>query len=409
MGQVQGKARSLEAVWICLLLLVLPMTVGGCTDAREIEDVGFIMGLGIDRAEAGAGRASEELRVWVQVVIPSSKPEEAQHGTAWLGSAVGGSVWQALRALETRSGRSLFLGHVRTVVLGEEFARAGIAEALDIFARDAQFRYKSLLVVTPDSVEELLSVESPQEPMASTLINSIMRNADRPSTAPMSTFLRVITSLEQAGDQPLLARVSLPDQKVGQGGEAAGAPAGGGPTAPPRASQGQGGAEGGGPSEAGPGGQTQQKPQELEVCGAAVFHGDKMIGWLSSEETAMALMLRNELQRYSFTAPAPGDAPGTIGVFVMDATSSIRTGRIEPDLSRVPVHITVKGHVEIREIKSPREFLTPEEVQRINDELSKKMQDELTHCVQLAQREFGTDFLGVGEAFRKRLSVRRWE
>ena len=113
-----GALRFGRAV-IVLACLFAAASLSGCRDAREIESVGFVLGLGID--ETADGR----IEVWAQVALPSAKPAEEEKQQSWTARSVGDTVWDAVRQLNDRSAKVLFRAHVRALVFGERFARGG--------------------------------------------------------------------------------------------------------------------------------------------------------------------------------------------------------------------------------------------------------------------------------------------
>lgn len=382
-------------VMACLLAAV---SVSGCRDAREIESVGFVLGLGID--ETADGR----VEVWAQVALPSAKPAEEEKQHSWTETSIGDTVWDALRQLNNRSTKVLFRAHVRALVFGERFARGGVARALDVLARDGQFRYKSWVFVTSDPVGDVLGVETKQSSSAALYLDDLMRNTARSSTAPRSRFLDLLTAIEQPGDQPLLARVSLAGPADGGGqpeGEESTAEAG-------RAGrdQGAGGPEG---TESAP----DTEPKELRVEGSAALCGDRMAGWLDAEETAMALMACNRLPAYSFVMPMPGDEGGTIGFEMIRSHADtlfpkgIHTGHAAGLVTEVVIRIT--GTVDIREVLSSERLMSMQSLDRLQAGISRHLEAGIRRLVDAAQNRLGCDVISIGECVRRRVPAKVWE
>ena len=355
---------------VVLVCLIAAVSVSGCRDAREIENVGFVLGLGID--ETADGR----IAVWAQVALPSAKPAEEEKRQSWTAGSVGDTVWDAVRRLSNRSTKVLFRAHVRALVFGERFARGGVARALDVLARDGQFRYKSWVFVTSDPVGDVLQAETKQSSSAALYLDDLMRNASRSSTAPRSRFLDLLTSIEQPGDQPLLARVSLA-----------------------------------GPKDSG--GQPETEPGELRIEGSAALCGDKMVGWLDAEETAMALLVCNRLPAYSFVVPMPGDPGGTVGFDMIRSHTDtlfpegVRTSGQAPPVTDVVFRIT--GTVDIREVLSSEQLMSVQSLKVLEDGISRHLEAGVRRLVEAAQNRLGCDIISIGECVRRRVPARVWE
>ncbi len=403
-GQPPMPARSgLRLVALAVACVLAAASASGCRDAREIESVGFVLGLGIDETEDG------RIEVWAQVALPSAKPGEAQQQQSWIASSVGKTVWAAMRELSNRSDKVLFRAHVRTLVFGERFARGGILRALDVLARDGQFRYKSWVFVTSDPVGDVLGAEAEQSSVAALFIDNVMRNTARSSTAPRSRFLDLLTSMEQPGDQPLLARIRLEgiddDEGAGRGrGEESGESEGAG--------DGEGTAGNGG-DESKPEAKSKAGPKELAIGGSAAFRGDRMVGWLDEEETAMALMVCNRLTAYSFVVPMPGGAGGTVGFDVIRSyAGTLFPGgiRTDPeDLGTMDVVLRVTGTVDIREVLSEDQIMSMRSLERLEDGISRHFEAGVKRLVDASQNRLGCDIIGLGESVRRRIPVNVWE
>lgn len=359
---------------VCLLAVV---SVSGCRDAREIESVGFVLGLGID--ETADGR----IEVWAQVALPSAKPAEEEKQQSWTARSVGDTVWDAVRQLNNRSAKVLFRAHVRALIFGERFARGGVARALDVLARDGQFRYKSWVFVTSDPVGDVLGAETKQSSSVALFLDDLMRNTARSSTVPRSRFLDLLTSTEQPGDQPLLARVRLVESE-----------------------------DGGGQPE-GEAGMAEAGPKELRIEGSAALCGDRMAGWLDAEETAMALMVCNRLAAYSFVMPMPGDQGGTIGFDMIRSHADtlfpegIHAQRAAGQVTDVVIRIS--GTVDIREVLSSEQLMSMRSLEGLEAGISRHLEAGVKRLIDAAQNRLGCDVMSIGECARRRVPTEVWE
>lgn len=376
---------------VCLLCVVLAFSLSGCWDARDIDHIGFVMGMGVDESDDG------QTTVWVQMALPSPGLEKAGEFPGWMGSATGRTIMEAMSVLKTKSAKTLFRGHVRVLVIGEKIARKGLRPILDFLARDSQFRYNSWVVVTSDPVSKVFEVEVEQENMASAYINDMMRHAILSSTAPQSRFRDFMSTLGEPGDQPILARVRLVKAD---------------PTEKDVDEEGQGAGEGGSGSPKGDG---QGKPDkdDLAISGCAALHGDSMVGWLTPEETAMVLMVRNKLKEYSFIHEVPGPEGGTVGVQVLRSRATTELPpKDEMTVTGLPgseVRIRVTGRVYIREVTSEEQFATVKASQNLSRGVSEQIEREMKSLIETVQRRLGSDILGIGEAVRRQVAYHTWE
>lgn len=70
-----------KALAACIPLLLLPMLLSGCWERKELNELAFVLGLGLDKAEDG-------YKVSMQVVIPSSITSQSAGGSGGSGVPV---------------------------------------------------------------------------------------------------------------------------------------------------------------------------------------------------------------------------------------------------------------------------------------------------------------------------------
>ncbi len=123
------------------LLMLILVSLTGCWDRTEINDLAFILTTAVDLEEDGSIRYS------VLLPLPGSMggPTGGGGGTAgnttyYIDSAVGDTIRSAQAKLQKRMSRRMFLAHRRTLVVGEEYAKKGIREIFDATARTAESR-----------------------------------------------------------------------------------------------------------------------------------------------------------------------------------------------------------------------------------------------------------------------------
>ncbi len=383
--------RWLSLSCLGLVLVCLGLVVSGCGTAVDMEDVGFVVALGVDSEDDG------KVRLWLEVAEPGMGVESLAKQETLLASTEGDTLYDAFIKLETRSSRNLTLGHVRTIVIGERLARAGLRQAVDALMRDATLRLKAWVLVTPDPVEEVLSLSIAGQP-AGMFIGSLMQREAQRAGAPSSRIVDLVTHIEERGVQPLIARVGLARESESAGG-------------------GGGGAEGGaaqGSASGGDGSGTSMNLSDMFVLnGAAVFKGDKMVGWLDARQSAAAVIINSRIQGYEFIHKLSADGDESIGVNLMSAHAEVSIPReCLADAEKVEgctVEVKVNGLWGMRELISDDQFMTEEGVVALNKSISVRLKRDTDDMLRVIQTELGSDVIGIGEVFRQRMAHSNWK
>jgi spore germination protein KC len=338
---------------ILLLLLLLPLT--GCWDRLEVNDVAIVDMVGVDKAGTG-------LRLTVSVVIPErakSTPSEGSPGGSTTRPAIsfgaeGQSVMQAASRIQERLPRRLFWAHTRVLVFGEEYARRGVAPALDFWSRHREPRLQMQIAITPGRAADLILVKPRMERLLSETIRETI-NQNLQTSVSIREFLSALRSETQ---EPIAPRVEIILDH--------GAP-------------------------------------DVQVSGTAVFQDDRLVGWLSDAETRGLLWLRGEIHTGVATVSVPSG--GKVSMMLIRGRTSIR-----PDFrtGRLRIHAEVVVDDDIYETSAPVDLGKADTVDAMQELLRQDVERRMRATLRKVQREFRADVLRFADAVYRGAPV-RWE
>ncbi|MGZ6507300.1 MAG: Ger(x)C family spore germination protein, partial [Tumebacillaceae bacterium] len=154
---------------LLLILLMMVLLLSGCWNRRELNDLGIVVGLGIDKQ-------GDRYLLTAQLVNPTEIVSTKGGGSnlpVTTFQTTGRSVFEAVRRMTTISPRKLWGSHLRVCVLGEDFAREGVSKALDLLSREHELRSDFYLIVAKGTrAENVLKVLTPLEKIPSTSLFS---------------------------------------------------------------------------------------------------------------------------------------------------------------------------------------------------------------------------------------------
>ena len=117
------------------VLLVFCLILCGCGNYRELNDLSVITGVAIDKDESGYKLSY--LIANSQKAQTSSKEGEAQ---TTVYSGTGKNLTEAVKAIEVKSPKQLYYGHITTVIISEEIGKEGFLKVSDIILRNPETR-----------------------------------------------------------------------------------------------------------------------------------------------------------------------------------------------------------------------------------------------------------------------------
>ncbi len=297
----------------------------------------------------------------------------------WVHSARGHTPYEAVLNLSQRTTRMIKFSHTQILLFSEKLARAGVWPVFEFFMRNRELRLDIQTAVVDGDLKELLRSEFPLEFLPSTGINRLLRitSLER-SIIPDSRLLEKIIEYTRPGEEMILARLKVLSQKNGE-------------------SQGQGGQEESGQSPPGP---------PAEIIGAAVFRGEKLVGWFDGHETRGQNWIRNTLQTGVITVELP-EKDGLAGIEIIKMQS-----KIEPKRSGEEIRITVelKALGRLQDLVTPPGVtprLDPEFVQSLENRFAEAIRRDCKRALSRAQ-ELKADIFGFGNAVYRKFP-RLWE
>jgi len=368
--------------WIGLLLLIAvsAAALSGCWNRRELNELAITVGLAIDRAEDGG------VRVSAQVVEPGEVASGRAAGggggnrsPVTLYSAKGESVFEAVRKLTTVSPRKIYFSHLRVVVFGESLLREGIAKELEFLSRDHEVR-TDFYIIAAKGVEghEVLDQLTPLVKLPAQKLFTSLQTSEQAWAPTYGVQLdELITSIVSKGKHPVLTAIEIKgDKKAGE---------------------------------------TQKNVEEIDspanltYSNLVAMKGDKIVGWLTMEESKGWAYITNNVQNSVGVIDCPGG--GTLSLEIVRSKSSMRaeSGGGRPSLS-----VDVFAEANIGEVRCRVDVSNPKEIRKLEDSAERKIVELMSAAVERSQ-QLRTDIFGFGEELHRtspgawRKLEKRWD
>ncbi|MEN1936825.1 Ger(x)C family spore germination protein [Paenibacillus sp. 102] len=219
MNRSVNNIRLLFVVSSVLLLLALT----GCWSSHEIEELGFAVGLAIDKGketnvereieEQGGGYQKKNLVTSTyQLVTPQLASGGGKGGISQQKpytniSETGDSLHQSIREVALRRQRPIIFHHTKVIVVSENLARTySLKQLLDIYIRDNEIRPNCLVLISKGRASETLKSKEKGE-IPAFLLLGIADNQYRSSRILPPMPLAKLSGKIKSGDSFLLPNV----------------------------------------------------------------------------------------------------------------------------------------------------------------------------------------------------------
>lgn len=352
--------KSLKTRFILLFLVsLLVLAIGGCGGKREVEQLAFILGVGIDQGEKDG-----TYLITFQMAQPKASGGSGAEIENWTISIELESLPVVAEEIDQIYNKEPFAGTARMIILGEGLSREGINNVLDNFQRFYQFRRTIYLLLAEGEARDILATKLRSKQLPAMSLLSIMQGQKNQSVFPVTRLGHYLTILGRESQAPVIPVV----KKIKSGDK---------------------------------GIQFEEKEgEELQVDGAGVFEDGKLIDYLSEEETKGTLWLDNEVSsRY---INASGENELKITTWILDTSTKFK---IVQEDERTGIAFQIKANATLNEIQGKQQAMDPKEWRDFLKELEPLVEQAIEEECQAAvtkSKALHTDFIGIGRKIEQK-------
>jgi spore germination protein KC len=348
-----------KCLQLFLSLAVLLPLLTGCWDRQELNELGIMLGLGVDKD-------GDMIKVTAQVVVPNEVSSKSGGGkgtpvTQYQASAP--TLFEAIQKLTESSPRRIFMAHIRVMVIGEEYARkVGIYDITEALMREPTVRPDYYVMVARNTTaSKVLDVLTPLENLpAEKMFNSLDVSTKTWSPTTTVTGDQLLEYLLAPGIQPVITGVEVVGQPENSGNQANIA--------------------------------TIKAPASLNSTGLSVFKGDKLIGWLTEDESKGYNYIRNNV--VSTISHLPCRKNGYV-TFKALRTTTKRKAKVVA--GRPVIDINIKNVSSIGAVECGIKIGSMKVLKELERDSEEKLVDLMQKSIKSVQRKFHVDIFGFGQ------------
>lgn len=339
------KAKAALLIFPCISFFFIT----GCWDYREVDKIPIVVGMAVDMDNEGRHVITAE------IVDLEQSGKESSLKSKFI-EASGESLFEAIRnAIKYDSGR-LYFGHMEAVIISKRAAENGVAGIVDFLTRDVEPRLNiDLFVSKGKTAAEILTAESITYEIRSFEIQQMNKGQKQLSKSFEMRIVEFVNLIQNEGFYPVMPCVHT-DMTAGQ------------------------------------------KTQSMG--GTAIFRKDKLIGFLSDDETFYFCFVTDRVEGGIITLENAEDPlRKDTSLEILNSTTSIK-----PVLSdgKISIDIEIKTSTSLAEhgatVHSQLEGAIMHK--REAENLIKK---NISALIARVQKDYGTDIFGFGDSVHKEM------
>ena len=354
----------------CLLILLSLITLTGCLERVEINKLGIVAGLAIDKTDEG-------YTVTVQLLNPSAISGKTGNALpVYSLKAEGLSIHEAYNRLTQITSSALSLSHLSVVVINEEFAKAGFSPILNFALRHSEIRPDITIVVAKEeNAYDILNVVTALDMIPTTQIDVSSMVSSRTARLSSYNLYEVVDMVNTNAINVALNAVTIHREEAYIGEH----------------TEGEDGAAG----KVTHNGSTIDNihnialPVQLRIEGLAIFKGDKLAGFINDEEAQLYNMIMGDLKRYQFATTIEEDYYTSAGITGV-------TSKITTDLAANKATINMNLTAIILENTYPIDLTNTENLVAMSEHLKRQFEKDINRFIDKVQTEFKSDIFGIG-------------
>lgn len=353
--------RIRRSVKLILAFLSVSLLLSGCWERRELNELAFVVGMGLDKAGSG-------YKVSFQTVIPSSISSQQTGGGAPGGVPVAVSsitvptIYEAEREYTLFGSRQAYFGHIRVLVIGEELARSGIADSLDVFKRSKEPRNDFyVLVARGDTAENVLKILTPIDKIpASKLFYSLDKSYRLTAKTAITPLNEFIEDLISVGKNPIITGISILGNTT----------------------------EGGKKSNL-----ERSKPKaRLFLNNVAVFRKDRLIGWLDDAETIGYNLVTDNVEQTSGFVLGDDQRP-----IVIEALQSSTERKVKLIDGEPHIYVHVTSLCNVQDTQSTDNLESEKVLRDLERKVEERLVERMKTAVERIIERYDVDVMGFGQ------------
>lgn len=332
----------------CTFFIITTSTA--CWNNRPLKSVSICSAIGIDKPE------EYPIEISAQVAKSSALgiSEHAKDEKAYVFASLAAHTFHGCsrNLFTTHLDRDIYVNHVQLILIGEEYAKNGVADALEYWERDHECSVDAIVVVAKGlKATKVLQLESELQDVPAIHIVRAVKNTEATSEAYEISLYEALTKLNSKGYEMTLGCFQFEQGSDGT------------------------------------------SLQEMDVRGAAVFKEDKLVGWMDKDDTKSLRIVEDKLTGGVFEIPNPLEKGTYINYELFSAKTKCEF-HIKENMPSFRIKVEAKGG--ISEVHGEETYITSSSIKILESATNKVLKKQIEKTIYRAQHKFKSDIFGFG-------------
>lgn len=346
------------------ILIIVFILSTGCWNYQELNDLAIATVIAVDKTDDDLYEVSILVSNDKNTQVSSKEGESLT--TVYSGT--GRTISEALKDIDLKIPRQIYLGHLAVVIIDDDVAKDGILNVSDALLRNPETVKRFLLILARgDKAKDIIKVLSPLESFPSQNIYANIKTSNESQAISTSiTYSEFIENTLKKGINPILPSTSVKgDIKDGSKIDSL---------------------------------QKSEPDAHLKLRTDAIFKKDKFVGYTSADESKGINIIRNRINQMNITTSCSNEDNYIVSK-LLDLKSNFEI-KLEDD---IPIGtITIKSSGEIIELNCNLDLSDDKVIQEIEKETEKAVKELVMDALSVTQEKYKSDVFGFGTLLYKK-------
>jgi spore germination protein KC len=342
------------------MIFFITFLTTGCWNYIGLNEMTVVSGVAIDKYDNNYTLSFEIYNLQKTAVGEPIKSEIIE--------STGETIFEAVRNAKKRTSNKLYFAQAKIIIVSEQIAKEeGINSVIDWFTRDPEIRETLQLVVSQEkSAVELLKADKLTSTTVSTDIQNIVEKDQKiTSSSENKQLYKIFNILSSDGISltlPAVHMIENDDKKV------------------------------------------------CELNGDAIFKADRLVNYLTSEETKYYILAKDKLKGGIITINTKiKDSDTDLQNISLEIKSSASSQKyISQEKNNIKIKISTTTEVTLGEFKELNQKLTNKDLVKLEKEAAKIVKERIENVISKIQIDYDTDIMGFGRLLYRN-NPKEWE
>jgi spore germination protein KC len=336
---------------LLFLIMLLVVFCGGCWNYRGLNEMSIVSGFAFD-----LDKETGLYKVTFQIVDLIGNVE-VEGINAKILESEGKTLFDACRNAKKSIVGKLYFGHTQLVVISEELAREkDLRNLIDWMLHDSEIRETlNLVVSTEKTAADIVKYETLVGPISAYDVGKVIEDDnDVTSSTSNKQLYEIYNDLESEGIE-----LTLPAIRNFY----------------------------------------NNSEYTAELNGTAVFKGERLVGYLTPDESKYFLFAVDNVKGGLLTFPAFGEGQDNVTLEISDNKTSRSFSYKD---GKLVITLEPETDVFLAECAVQVDAMDKQQIEELENNASKALADRMVQTIQNVQSKFGSDIFGFGSFIHQR-------